>query len=812
MGATQVGKRGDKRRARKKEGRMRTAPVRPDPHVGVIVESLASAGALLREVTRATDPVAEVEERIASVVKELSGALVGIEPAGTIEVIRMMFLPWSHSAMTEHAGAEVGASITEVLALAFLGSMAGSNPEVLRPVDQDVCGLISETLSARAHEFLTLTSIRDMLIADSAQSIDRIAFDVKATGKLMRSTSYADMQADTLRRLFGHADVRGLVEQELGFSAENAILFLETCHEMQIELLNRRGRGIADAWNAITPDARQAPSEQQKSLMRDAFTDLFNPSADLSAISLSDLATRVGIDDSLAGLLANFFLIDLAPGAAPLLARLADGDSPFRASPLIVLSDRVMLLHPAQIQDAIKDSFEAALVSTGSWDAYQQHRGKYLERCIQALMARVLPGANAYDGFKYFIPKDEAEAAGDPSAYTKLVEGDHLFVLDDVAVIVEDKAIPLSARSRTGEVEPLRKNLARSITKGAEQAGRLKERIVADQGLRLRDGSWLDLSAIREIHTVVTSLDDLSGVSTATALLVQAGLLASDNIPWTVSLHDLDLITQLVDRPAEFLLYLRRRTDPLTTVMFTAVDELDLFLAFFGGGLYVEPDPERVARELPWVGTAKPGEIRRYKKQTPTLITSHTDALDAWHFSLHPPKGISAGDVAPKPKMVTPPAGELIDLLQSRGAFGWFSAGATLLDASTKAQRQLAEAGPELVSLTRTDQRPHSIAVPVGSSLPKSWLFVWASRPPAMPASNAKARTEAYLVAKREQYRLPRGVAFLYDGATGELLSMSYDAGRLSVAEDLLAEARADLRDVSDVDTRAQVTGKLRGR
>jgi hypothetical protein len=338
-----------------------------------------------------------------------------------------------------------------------------------------------------------------------------------------------------------------------------------------------------------------------------------------------------------------------------------------------------------QIQDAIKGSFEAALASTGSWDIYQTHRGKYLEGCIQVLMARVLPGATAYHGFEYFIPKEEAEAALDPSAYTKLVEGDHLFVLDDVAVIVEDKAIPLSARSRSGEVKPLRKNLARAITKGAEQAGRLKERIASDRGLRLRDETWLDLSAVRELHTVVTSLDDLSGVSTATALLVHAGVLASDNIPWTVSLHDLDLITELVDRPAEFLLYLRRRTNPLTTLMFTAVDELDLFLTFFRGDLYVEPDPKQVAHELPWVSSAKPGEIRRYKKQARTLITSQTDALDAWHFSLHPPGGVTASrrrgeahdvDVSGRRPNRPPPVRPGVRLVQRRcDVAGWIYEG-----------------------------------------------------------------------------------------------------------------------------------------
>jgi hypothetical protein len=808
-----VAKRGDKRRSKKKRKRAGARGAVPlDPHVGVITESLTRAGTLLRGVMGASDPVAEVEDRIAFVVNELTGALAGVEPAGTIEAIRMMFLPWVHSAAAGHAGAEGGMAIAEVLAIASACSTAGSSPDALKPVDQDVCGLISEVLSVNAREFLDLTSIRDMLVAKSAEPIDRMAFDVKAAGKLMRSTSYADMQADTLRGLFGHADVRDLVELEAGFGVEDAISFLETCHEMQTELLNQRGRGVADAWNAVATDARQAPTEQQKRLMRETFTNLFNPSAELASISLDDLAKRARVDESKARRLAELFSLDVTPGAASLLARLADGDSPFRTSPLIVFGDRVMLLHPAQIQDAIKDSLESTLAATGSWEAYQQYRGKYLEGRIQTLMARLLPGATTHDGFEYFIPKDETEAAGEPSTYTKLVEGDHLFILDDVAVIVEDKAIPLSARSRTGEVEPLRKNLARSITKGATQAGRLKERIVADRGFRIRDGSWIDLSAVRELHTIVTSLDDLSGISTATALLVRAGLLASDNIPWTVSLHDLDLITQMVARPAEFLLYLRRRTDSLTTVIFTAVDELDLFLAFFSGGLYVEPDPEQLAHDLPWMGEARPGDIRRYKKQRPTFVTSQTDALDAWHFSLHPPTGLTADDVAPKPTMVTSPVGELVDLLQSRRVFGWFSVGATLLDGSTKAQRQIAEHGPWLVSMTKDDGYGHSLAVPWSSSLPQCWLLVWMSRAPAMPIGDAKARTDAYLVAKREQYQIPRGFAFLYDGDTGELLHAPYDAGLLMVDEELLAEARADLREVGDIDTRAQVTGKSRGK
>jgi hypothetical protein len=49
----------------------------------------------------------------------------------------------------------------------------------------------------------------------------------------MRSTSYPDVQAATLRGLFGHEDVREAVESELGFSVDEATALLgESCHQM----------------------------------------------------------------------------------------------------------------------------------------------------------------------------------------------------------------------------------------------------------------------------------------------------------------------------------------------------------------------------------------------------------------------------------------------------------------------------------------------------------------------------------------------------------------------------------------------------
>ena len=284
-----------------------------------------------------------------------------------------------------------------------------------------------------------------------------------------------------------------------------------------------------------------------------------------------------------------------------------------------------------------------------------------------AALERVLPpSAHFRNAFNYFVPANDAErAAADPARYTKKVEGDHLVVVDDVAIIVEDKAGAVSPVAKGGKINRLRTDLTSIITKAANQAHRLGDLIERDGGVRTGDG-WVDLSQIREVHTIAVSLDDLLSVATATIELVQAGLIDPANIPWTVSVHDLELITELVDRPAEFLLYLRRRRDPLTTHVFMAPDELDLFLLFFEGNLWAEPDPDEVHRTFPFTGPPTTAARRRFREQGRAYITSRTDPLDAWHYSKSQP----GGPTEPKPRMFHSPAGQLIDELMARGVFG----------------------------------------------------------------------------------------------------------------------------------------------
>lgn len=785
-----------------------------DPHVEVALSSALDTATLLSEVVQLSDPAGEVERRIDEAATQFVEGLAGYESLGTLEAIRMMTLPFVPvGSVMPSAGAQSGPAVAEILTAALLCAASDvEGREVTKRVDQVLCGVISETLMPLAHELLNLATVRDLVGAEALDDLAQVSAAVRGNGRWMRNTSYPDMQEEVLQGLFGEPAVDAGVREILGFGVQEAVSFLTACHDLQMEQFNVRSQGLANAFNSIDMRQEHRPTDEEKQRAIRGLMGLFNPSAQQAAVPTAAVAARAGMSVKVAQMVVQFFTATIPDtDAGDVLRCYLDGNSPLRAHPILSRDGLVMVVHPALIADAVKSGLEDALKSSAFWDLYTAHRGHYLESRIADLFGRLVPGISAHHGVEYLVPANEAEANGGSASYTKLVEGDHLFVLHDVAFIVEDKAVPLSDRSRTGELNPLRRNLTSAITKGADQAARMKRRILDDHGLRLRDGTWLDLADVREVHTVVTSLDDMPGIATATAKLVGAGLISTDNIPWTVSLNDLELISKLVDRPAEFLLYVRRRTDPRATEMFVAVDELDLFLLFFRMGLYVEPDPAVAAREMPWLGQPRPADLRRFKNQVPTLVTSHTDHLDAWYHSQRPGSRRGTVDAVSKPCMVPSPLAPLIDWLEDNRTFCWLSIGATLLEGSSKAQQQLANYPVTLLKRPDPNGKPRSAAIPWGLTQAESWLLVWMTRPKTMDGERVTRHAHAYMVAKKHQLRVRRGASFVYDEATGALVGASYDSGQTEVEPDVLAELVASLRPAGEMQTQAQLTQRRRG-
>lgn len=766
--------------------------------------------AILGSIAGSEDPSTAVQAQFDEKLRDFVDQASRFRAVSLIEAARMAMLPWMREVEFE-VDPQTSAAHVELLALIALaaeeqrgGPPAGQLPEV-----QAMSGFIDHA-KEDIDLLLNLSHLRAAMTADRSDKLAFVSMLVRGSQVMVRNTSYADMVESTvLDILDGDPSVRAELVSGLGFDAHDAVQVLTAVHNLQQDQVNDRGEAFVETLNQLGVTAHDATHREGKG--PEEFTDelkaqlratwlqaigrYFEPDPDASTVSITDVAAVTGMAEALVRTVVDRFTVDVV-GRTPaeVVQAFTAGDNPMRPRPLIKADggDRVLLPHHTLSVDAVKENLEQYLKRSSRWETYQRHRGRQVENRVRAALGRVLPtGALFRDAFKYYAPSDASEdASADPASYTKRVEGDHLVVVDDVAFIVEDKAVAVSSLAKGGKTQRLRTDLTAAITKAASQARRLGDLIERDGGIRT-DGGWVDLTQIREIHTIAVSLDDLMSVTTATAELVHAGIIDPANIPWTVSLHDLELIIELIDRPAEFLLYLRRRRDPLTTQVFMAPDELDLFLLFFEGNLWAEPDPDEVQKTFPFAGPPTARERRSFREQRKVYVTSRTDALDEWYYSRNRPKGPST----PKPCMFHSPVGPLVDDLLTRGTFGALSLGATLLSGSTAFQEQMATQAHVLLD-NPYPGRSRQVAVPITqmTNAADGWLLIWATHPTGtVDVAATIAEQERYLRLKKHQLALPRGALFVFDQASRDLVHIAYD-GHIGELPDDLKPLLARLR------------------
>jgi hypothetical protein len=352
------------------------------------------------------------------------------------------------------------------------------------------------------------------------------------------------------------------------------------------------------------------------------------------------------------------------------------------------------------------------------------------------------------------------------------VEADGLILIDDVALIIEVKSVALTAEARGGLAQRLRGKLRDIVSNAADQAGRLRDRIIADKRIRLDDGEWIDVSGVHEIHTVAVGLEDLSGVTTATAMLVAAGVLRRDNIPWTVSIHDLRIVCDLLDRPSELLLYLRRRTHPDVTRKFLAVDELDLYLLCLNRGLFVVPDPEQQAEALPWIGEPTTSERRQFAAQHSVVVGSMTRPLDEWYSS----RVGETVTLVEKPRLTADSKLlALVDDIIATGASGWLSTSTVLLEGSAKAQHKFAQTAKNLARAVKQDGQHHSATYIVTDAMGDQSVLIWVCCGRNESEDTLGIDLRGYLAAKKYQVAARRAALMLYDWRGRTLLRLLFN-------------------------------------
>ncbi|MCU1523707.1 MAG: preprotein translocase subunit SecA [Microbacteriaceae bacterium] len=762
-------------RAKKKHGKRKPEAGRADIHAEVLADSVNAALATLAALDPKI-PGTALDSQIDSLVANMFETLAGFDPVSVIEQARLRALPWHSGQPTYQAGVENGFALVEVVALVALKQEPREEEPLPNPAS-----IIDKVLSS-ADELLRLGSLRGLVNADPADPLALIKGTLQATEITMRGSSYSELLQETADSLFSESNVDSSLRASLGFGVAEAQRVLAALNDRQIANMNRRQEhAFRFAAQIKRKDDLGVASKEELAEAALRLNRALQPNDAAASVSAFEIAESIKLSEDVVVAVLDAFSWkpETEQSANEDVKAFLSGGNPFRMSPVVrTPTSRAMLVHPALTQGAIRERLELALHSSDGWEKYQEHRGSVLESRTRRAVERLVTPSRAWHSILYYVPASELEEESAPSAYTKRVEGDHLIILDDVALVIEDKAVALSPQSRSGAGPRLRKDLTGIITKAAEQADRLVHRIHLDGGLRVHGEGWVDLSHVREFHTIAVSLDDLSSTSTATAELVQAGLIGTDSVPWTVSIHDLDLIAEITSHPAEFLLYLRRRRHPLATILYTAPDELDLFLYFLEAGLYVEDDPGEVRTKYPYLSPPSPGQEARWRKQTPGIVTSRTDPLDAWYFETYQREKSGKPALStspPRPRRSPSPIDGLLASIDQLDPFGKVSIEATLLSGDQRAQARMARHGKDVVLGSHNGQLARSITIPVNTLHDGGWLLVWATPSDHDDIVEWERSMRTYARAKGHQLGVSRAAVFAFNGKTGSMFAVYFE-------------------------------------
>ncbi|MHA7291308.1 hypothetical protein ACX80V_16920 [Arthrobacter sp. MDT3-24] len=714
----------------------------------------------LERLYEASESLEEALENISrqrdGAIAELRGIVANLDAFDVIANLYLVSLPTDIDSYVESQHESLP-SLTELAALL----LAEREPRVVGDVTQ-TGGQELEDLHGKLRALLDLEAIRlhvELQKADEVLANDhdtptdvvppriesRMRLSIVSAELYMRNRQYMDKERTLLLELFSPPAIDLAVREFLGYGVVDLLeLFDSTAGWLQRKLVDsgEEARTFLEEQLAVNEDVRAVieatglgDAEALDHLVRAA---VFQQIAGYGSFSADELAGESTMDAALLVKMLSDFSIDLELQSENVVSGYLAGDNlvkrkPF-ASRIVDGERRWILIQPTSLLYATRPALENALKRSRSATEYSDHRGELLESKGLAELVKVLKPDIGYQSV-YYQDRDE----------TQEFEGDGLLFIDRFAIIVEMKSKPLSPASLRGNPGRMFLDLKKIILDADEQARRLRALLNDGQLFRLRRATLLnsegqphsqvqdvDIPIVpgREVLTITLSLDNLNAVSTVVEELTRSGLLSGqDDPPWIVNQHDLEIITEVLGRPSEFIHYLLRRREMNISGSFRASEELDYFMRYLTTGLYTEPGQPGIA-----------------------MLPSQTDRLDAWYEYSRGDRAIAAE----KPQQPIPAGlAGLLDSLNEHRPYGWLSTSIDLLDLDGPLRREIGDLLLTLRRESRMDRKMHTKFVGFGIAGPgkrRGILFLSFAR--GVTRDNATREASSRLRLRKHALRL----------------------------------------------------------
>ncbi|TFC19916.1 hypothetical protein [Cryobacterium sp. MDB2-10] len=689
---------------------------------------------------------------------EFSEATHGLHPFDVVEALRRHEFPADLEDYRETEDA--GLSVAIELAAMLLREPAEVHDSTVDFVADPVS--VVEQLSLITHEILSCINLAEQYETKrGSTAARRPSSSLFSRTLFLRGNQYAHIEREHCRRFLSTPHIERFCREVLGLTYDEALIVLDASESLVKDRLIAASIELNQLLDGRGPES-EAPDSRAGFLLRALYCEMGR----LSSFTAGDITNKTGL--SRAVVTAALDLLSYRTAAlepSDVVGLLAAGKDPMRGKAYLRLNDLFVHVNTPAATDRLRDTFEKALnTDARARDSYAKWRGRQAEEIAVDLLERILDVPATRTSLVYRNRQPDSGPIPDTA------EADALFVFDSVALIVEVKSASFSSQARAGDPVRWVTDLRKIAGHGSAQASRLEKLARDDGGVELDDGTWLDLRHVVEVHKIVVSAEELGRAGIDIDALVRAEIIPEDTLPWVVSLHDLAVIAEIGELPPLFLLYLRQRTSPQISRLFTANDELDLYMLFLRGFLWAIPDPRALAVKNPMSVHVTPSSIARFEKQPEIFVQSQTDELAAWMYYSH---GLRSTP-APRPAFTANRhIRQIVDFLVDGHKPGWLEFCADLLDGGAKAQKVLASALDDMLRRSNADGTEHSVS----RGLAGHWgysMFVATVALAGETPTEGMDRLKDFQLLKKYQMRSPRalGLAFL---PSGELVGAQYE-------------------------------------
>ncbi len=728
--------------------------------------SLGRASDYFQQVAEAAssvdDVLAVLQANIESSRRDLAECLRGHDSFDALAFLRLTAGPWDFSEVREsETRIETSQAAQDLVALAFLDMGLPRTPLSGGNSGQPDIGEAMRLAADIVDSACTRALLQGRRLP---QPLGVMAGEFPAYELSVRGRQYESVAAELNTGLFGDVSIRTIVKDALGFNLDE----IRAVRAASVGLLNQRLFGARDRIGDIVQSGVSADAVDARAFLRD-LNLMVSECRRFGAVTTADVAELAKVDSTTTKAILDFFSIARpAVGEDSLITSFVRGDRP---APWGCISDadEYLILNGFLGEDELRRDIERGLIAgaqTGgaamkAWEKYVRRRAAYSESRAATLLSTLMRGIRPqWKGQKFLGPTVLEDAdkltrdMGPNDPERREYESDLLFVHDGVAICVEVKAGSITDKARGGNAKRLASDLEKTLREGNDQADRLAGLLRNNQGVWLNEHEWINLAPIKEIHSIIVMLDDMGPLSLSMNELALKGIIDTPDVPWIVSLHDLTVLSRTTDCGAQFLEYLRRRRERKLATMVSGADELDLFMWFLNGGMYLEPDPQDIAAQLPLQRPPKAARRRRYNDQPRVRVGTLTDPLDAWFYGM---EGLSRIR-APKPtRREEPWVEQYLSASESIKSPGWLRFGADLVGLSGAAQRRIGSQLRQQCHRARGGQRERTLTTH-GAGAWGSWLLTLA----AIPGGASVDHLSHYVDAKQYQTAASRALLVLY--------------------------------------------------